>query len=103
MPCRTKWSAQFKTAPYNLDFGLIKEYRQIVRWAGRQVGKNLGSPGGSPSRFPTSEISLWEGEAFAEPKAREGEAPAEPKSSANREVGNSASKNLAHHEVRPPT
>jgi len=37
--------------------------------------------------FSISEISLWEGEAPAEPKAREGEAPAEPKPSANREMG----------------
>ncbi len=36
-----------------------------------------------------SEISLWEGKATAEPKAREGEAPAEPKLSANREMGRS--------------
>jgi len=41
------------------------------------------------SGFSTSEISLWEDEAFAEQKAREGEAPAEPKLSAGREMGKS--------------
>jgi len=39
------------------------------------------------SGFPTSEISLWESEAPAKPKAREGEAPAEPKISADSEMG----------------
>jgi len=46
------------------------------------------------SGFPTSEISLWEGEAPAEPKAREGEAPVEPEISAGREMGKSAGRRI---------
>jgi len=73
------------------------EKQTLNRTAPNKNGSELSKAEASPSQervqkaflsgFSTSEISLWEGEAFAEQKAREGEAPAEPKLSANRKIG----------------